>query len=364
LSIIKVKPVILLVLLVTALMLTGCSASVITTYTTAFKTSDIVGAGATFPYPLYAKWFNAYYEATGVKVNYQAVGSGAGINQITNGTVDFGASDAIMTNIQQSQAEAAYGPLLHIPTTLGAVTVIYNLPGIKSLQLKLNGEVLANICLKKINKWNDPSIIALNPGLTLPDQPIAVVHRADSSGTTYIFTNYLTKVSSDWQTRIGFGTSVSWPGDIGADQSAGVTGQVLKQPYSIGYVELAYAIENKVSYAVVQNEAGNFITPSIESTNKAAEGIILPDDMRVMITNSPNPEAYPIAGFTWVLVNVNQRDKAKGEAVVKVLWWAVHDGQQYNEPLLYGKLSPEVVKKVENELLSINYKGQPLFTPP
>jgi phosphate transport system substrate-binding protein len=248
--------------------------------------------------------------------------------------------------------------------TIGAVAVVYNLPGVKSLQLKLSGAVLANICLKKVNDWNDPSIAALNPGLTLPDKPIAVIHRSDGSGTTYIFTNYLSKISSEWQTRIGFGTAVSWPGDIGGEQSAGVVGQIQKQPYSIGYVELAYAMENNVSYAVLQNATGNFITPTIDSTNKAAEGMVLPDDMRVMITNSPNPEAYPIAGFTWILADVNQRDEAKGKTLVNVLWWAVHDGQQYNAQLEYGKLSAEAVKKVENEILSINYNGQPLLIRP
>ncbi len=233
-----------------------------------------------------------------------------------------------MTAEQQAKAESAHGPILHIPMTSGAEAIVYNLPGIGS-GMKLTPDVLADIYLKKIAKWNDPRIVALNPDLKLPDTAIAVVHRSDGSGTTYIFTNYLSKVSEEWKTKVGNATSVNWPGDIGGQGNAGVAGQVQQIPGSIGYVELAYALQNNITYATLKNAAGNYITPSLASTTKAAEGVTLPDDMKVMLTNSANPDAYPIVGFTWMLVYVNQTDKAKGEALVKMLWWAIHDGQQY-----------------------------------
>ena len=290
---------------------------------------NLTGAGATFPAPLYTKWFDEYFKLTGVKMNYQAVGSGAGINQITAGTVDFGASDGIMTADQQAEAEAAGGPILHIPMTSGAVAIIYNLSGISSGQIKLTGDVLAKIYLKTIKNWNDPQITALNPGLNLPNTPIAVVHRSDGSGTTYIFTNYLSKVSTDWSTKVGNATSVNWPGDIGGQGNAGVAGAVQQTPGAIGYVELAYAEQNKLPWVLLKNAAGNYEAPSLAGTTKATEGVTLPDDMKVMITNSTNPDAYPICGFTWILAYVNQKDQAKGQALVNMLWWAIHDGQQY-----------------------------------
>ncbi len=285
------------------------------------QTANLNGAGATFPALLYTKWFDVYYTLTGVKINYQALGSGAGINQITAGTVDFGASDGIMTDAQQAKAESADGPILHIPMTSGAVAIIYNLTGVGSGQVKLTGDVLANIFLKKITKWNDPAITALNPGLTLPDAPITVVHRSDGSGTTFIFTNYLSKVSADWSTQIGNGTSVNWPGDIGAAQNAGVAAQVQQLPDSIGYVELAYALQNNLSFALLKNLSGNYIAPSLAATTAAAVGVPLPDDMKVMLTNSSNPDAYPIVGFTWMLVyhkpdRQNQRTNPGKHALV------------------------------------------------
>lgn len=325
--------------------------------------SSLNGAGATFPNPLYTKWFDEYYKLTGIKINYQAIGSGGGIQQITAGTVDFGASDGIMTPEQQAKAEAAFGPILHIPTTSGAVAVIYNLSGIASGQLRLTGEILAQIYLKKITNWNDSRIKALNPNINLPDQPIAVVHRSDGSGTTYIFTNYLSKMSDEWKSQVGNATSVNWPGDIGAPGNAGVAGQVKQLPGSIGYVELAYARQNNLPWVTLQNSSGNFIEPSLSSTTKAAEGISLPDDMKIMITNSVNPEAYPICGFTWLLVYVNQSDQAKGKALVNMLWWAIHDGQKFTTPLDYAPLSNEAVKKAEAQILSIKYQGQPLINP-
>jgi phosphate transport system substrate-binding protein len=333
------------------------------TTSTPTVSANLNGAGATFPQPLYNKWFDAYYKQFNIKINYQGVGSGAGIQQITAGTVDFGASDGIMTADQQKAAEAKGGPILHIPMTSGATAIIVNLQGISSGQLKLTGDVLAQIYLKTISKWNDPKITALNPGLNLPDQAIAVVHRSDSSGTTYIFTNYLAKVNEAWKNGPGNATSVNWPGDIGGQGSAGVAGQVQQIPGSIGYVELAYAIQNKIAWAAIQNAAGNYKEPSLAGTTAAATGITLPDDMKIMITNSTNPDAYPICGFSWILAFVNQTDKAKGQTLTQVLWWAIHDGQQYATPLDYAPLSPDVVKKAEAQILSIKYQGQPLITP-
>lgn len=322
---------------------------------------DLNGAGATFPYPLYSNWFIEYNKLTGVKINYQSIGSGGGIQQITTGTVDFGATDGIMTANQTAAASAASGPILHIPMTSGAEAIIYNLPGIAS-GLKLTPDVLADIYLKKITKWNDARITAINPGMTLPATAIAVVHRSDGSGTTYIFTNYLSKVSPEWSSKVGNANSVNWPGDIGGQGNAGVAGQVQQIPGAIGYVELAYALQNKMTYATLQNAAGNYIVPSLTTATNAAEGVTLPDNMQVMLTNSTNPQAYPIVGFTWILAYVNQPDKAKGQTLVNFLWWAIHDGQQFTEPLSYARLSGAAVIKAENEILSINYQGQPFLT--
>ncbi len=359
------------VLAATIIAMTGCSqpaatptttpATTVPATTTPQQNVTLNGAGATFPQPLYTRWFDEYYKLTGVKVNYQGIGSGGGISQITAGTVDFGASDGIMTADQQSAAEAKGGPILHIPMTSGSEAIIYNLAGIASGQLRLTGEVLANIYLKNIKKWNDPQITALNPGLNLPDADIAVVHRSDGSGTTYIFTNYLSKVSDEWKTKVGNATSVNWPGDIGGQGNAGVAGQVQQVPNSIGYVELAYAVQNKLPWALLKNAAGKYLEPSLAGTTSAAQGIALPDDMKVMITNSTNPDAYPIAGFTWVLAFVNQPDKVKGQALVNMLWWAIHDGQQFAPALQYGPLSSDAVKKAENEIRSIKFQGQPLL---
>jgi phosphate transport system substrate-binding protein len=222
--------------------------------------------------------------------------------------------------------------------------------------------VLADIFLGKLTKWNAPRITTINPGLTLPNADIAVVHRSDGSGTTYIFTNYLSKVSQDWNSKVGNAKSVQWPVGIGGSGNAGVAGQVQQLSNSIGYVELAYAIQNNISWAKLLNKAGNYIEPSLAATTKAAEGVTLPEDMKIMITDSANPDAYPIAGFTWILVYKNQQDQAKGLALARMLWWAIHDGQQYAEPLQYGPLPSDAVVKAENLILSMNYNGQPLIT--
>jgi phosphate transport system substrate-binding protein len=324
----------------------------------------LTGAGATFPGPLYSKWVDEFDKQCQVKINYQAIGSGGGIKQITERTVDYGATDGIMNEEQTAAAEAAGGPILHIPMTSGAVAVVFNLSGIQSGQLKLTPDVLADIYLKKITKWNDPSITALNADLNLPSSDIAVVHRADGSGTTFIFTNYLSKVSSEWQDKVGFSTSVNWPGDIGGEKNAGVAAQVAQIPGAIGYVELAYAMQNNLTWAAMRNKSGKFVEPSLEATTAAAEGVTLPDDMKVLLTDSDNPNAYPIVGFTWVLAYQNQPDKAKGQALVYYLWWSIHDGQKFTTDLLYAPLSAEAVKKAEAEIKSITYQGQPLLQTP
>jgi phosphate transport system substrate-binding protein len=363
----KVKLFIFASILVTAFILTGCgggSANSQTTGTGIASAIRLNGAGATFPAPLYTKWFDVYNQLTGVQVNYQSVGSGAGITDITNNTVDFGASDGIMTQQQQDAAQSQHGPVMHIPMALGSVAIIYNIPGISgSQQLKITPEVLADIYLKNIKNWNDPAITAINPGLTLPDLPIAVVYRADSSGTTFIFTNYLSKVSSTWATQVGNAMTVQWPGDVGGNQSAGLAGTVQKTPGAIGYIELSYALQNNITMAAVENSSGNFITPSVDNTSKAAEGVTLPDDMKIMLTNSSNPDAYPIVGFTWMLVYQNQTDQFKGEALAKMLWWAIHDGQQYNAALDYAPLSSNAVAIAEKEIESMNFQGQAFIQP-
>jgi phosphate transport system substrate-binding protein len=328
---------------------------------TVAQAMSLNGAGATFPNPLYSKWFAEYNTLNGVEINYQAIGSGGGISQITEGTVDFGASDGIMTAEQLAKAETAHGPILHIPMASGAVAVIFNLEGVSAGQLRLTSDVLADIYLKKIAKWNDARITSINPGVSLPSADIAVVHRSDGSGTTFIFTNYLSKISSEWQSQVGNATSVQWPGDIGGQGNAGVAGQVQQIPGSIGYVELAYALQNNIPYATLKNAASNYIAPTLAATTKAAEGITLPADMKIMITNSSNPDAYPISGFTWILAYVNQTDQAKGLALVNVLWWNVHDGQQYTTGLDYAPLSAGAVAKAEAQIRSISYQGQPLL---
>lgn len=319
------------------------------------------GAGATFPYPLYSKWFDEYAKISKTQVNYQSIGSGGGIRQITEGTVDFGASDGTMTDQQQAAAEQRGGPILHIPMTMGAVAVVYNLSGIGPGQLKLTPDLLADIYLKKLTKWNDPRITALNPGISLPNQDVAVVHRSDGSGTTFIFTNYLSKVSQEWKEKVGNATAVNWPGDIGGQGNEGVAGQVRQIAGAIGYVELAYATQNNMAWTPLQNASGNYVEPSLEATSRAAQGVPLPDDMKVMITNSTNPQSYPIAGFTWLLVFRNQTDCTKGKAVVDMLWWAIHEGQQYTSPLEYAPLPEDAVRKAEAQIRSVTCNGQPLL---
>ena len=336
------------------------STSSSTSTTASITGKTLNGAGGTFPAPLYTKWFAQYLALTGIQVNYQAVGSGAGISAITNGTVDFGASDAILTDEQMGAAQAAFGPLLTIPTTMGAVAITYNLPNMGTDQLKLTGDVLADIYLKTITYWDDPTIVALNANLNLQHIPIAVVHRSDSSGTSFIFTNYLSQVSNVWATQIGYATSINWRGDIGGAGSAGVAGDVQQISGSIGYVELAYAVQNNMPVAMMQNSSGNYIVPSLASASAAADGVTLPPNALIMITNSSNPDAYPITGFTWLLVYQNQTDQTKGQELVNMLWWAIHSGQQYNNALTYPTLPAGAVTVAENEINSMKCNGQQL----
>ena len=319
----------------------------------------INGAGATFPYPIYSKWFDAYTKVDGeVRFNYQSIGSGGGIKQVSSRTVDFGATDGPMTD---EQMKAAPAELLHIPTVLGAVAATYNLPG--SPKVNFTPEVLADIFLGKITQWNDPRLAADNPGITLPKQPIAVVHRSDGSGTTYIWVDYLSKVSPQWQQKVGKGTSVNWPVGLGGKGNEGVAGQVKNVPGALGYVELAYAVKNKLPVGLVKNAAGKFIEPTIESTTAAAAGSAkgMPDDFRVSLTNAPGEAAYPIASFTWLLVYKEQPDQAKGRHIVNFLWWMSHEGQKYAADLLYAPLPAPVVKQIEAKIKQINYQGKPLL---
>ena len=319
------------------------------------------GAGATFPNPIYQKWFSEYNKShPNLKFDYQSIGSGAGITQISEGTVDFGGTDAPM---KEEHLKAAKGPILHIPTVLGADVITYNLPGL-SAELKLTPETIAGIFLGTIKKWNDPQIAASNPDVNLPVSDITVIHRSDGSGTTFVFTDYLSKVSPEWKEKVGANTSVNWPVGEGAKGNEGVTGRVKQSPNTIGYVELIYAEQNKLPYAAVRNAAGEFVRPSLESITAAAASVAgqMPDDLRVSITNPPGANAYPIASFTYLLVYKEQPDQAKGKALVDFLWWAIHDGEQMAKDMLYAPLPTEVVKKAEQKVDSITHQAKPLRT--
>ena len=317
------------------------------------------GAGATFPNPLYQKWFSEYNKITpNAKFDYQSIGSGGGIKQISSKTVDFGGSDAPM---KDEELKAASGEILHIPTVLGGVVVTYNLPGVQA-DLKFTPEAIAGVFLGKITKWNDPAIASVNPGVNLPGSDITVVHRSDGSGTTYVWVDYLSKVSPEWKEKVGTSTSVNWPVGVGAKGNEGVTGQVKQTPNSLGYVELIYAEQNKLPYAAVKNSSGEFIKPSLDSITAAAAGAAnqMPDDLRVSITNAPGKDAYPISSFTYFLVYKEQPDQAKGKALVDFMWWALHDGEGMAKTLLYAPLPAEVVTKAEQKIKSITYQGKPL----
>jgi phosphate transport system substrate-binding protein len=311
----------------------------------------INGAGATFPQPIYAKWFDEYSKIdTSVRFNYQGIGSGGGQKQILAETVDFGASDGPMSDENLVKAPRT---LWHIPTVAGAVVISYNLPG--NPKLKLDGPTLANIYLGRITKWNDPAIVAQNGGVTLPDQDIVVVHRSDGSGTSYIFTDYLSNVSSDWKAKVGKNTSVNWPTGLGGKGNAGVTGQVKQSPGAIGYVELAYAKQNNLPYADMKNAAGVYITPSIDSVVEALATATIPEDFRFSMVNAPGEKAYPIAGATWILVYQQQKDAVKGQKLVEFLKWAFVDGEKIAATLDYAPLPASVQERVLKRIAQITY---------
>jgi len=302
----------------------------------------INGAGATFPYPIYSKWFDEYAKVDpSVRFNYQSIGSGGGQKQILAQTVDFGASDGPMSDENLSKAP---GKILHLPTVAGAVVMTYNLPG--NPALKLDGETIADIFLGKIKKWNDPKIAASNPGAKLPENEIVVVHRSDGSGTTFIFTDYVSKVSAEWKQKAGNNTSVNWPTGIGGKGNEGVSGQVKQTPGAIGYVELIYAVQNKMPYADVKNAAGQFVKPSMESVTAALGTANIPDDFRFSMTNAPGDSAYPIAGATWLLVYEQQKDPAKGKKLIEFLKWALTRGEGMAKDLNYAPLPDEVQQRV------------------
>jgi phosphate transport system substrate-binding protein len=302
----------------------------------------INGAGATFPYPIYSKWFDEYAKVDpSVRFNYQSIGSGGGQKQILAQTVDFGASDGPMSDDNLAKAP---GKLLHIPTVAGADVVAYNLSG--NPALKLDADTIAGIFLGQIKKWNNPKITALNPGVTLPDQEIVVVHRSDGSGTTYIWTDYLSKISPEWKTKVGTNTSVNWPTGIGGKGNEGVAGQVRQTPGALGYVELIYAVQNKMPYAEIKNAAGEFVKPTLESVTAALATAEIPDDFRFSMTNAPGKDAYPIAGATWLLVYQQQKDAAKGKKLVEFLKWSVTDGEKMAKDLQYAPLPESVQQRV------------------
>jgi len=317
----------------------------------------INGAGATFPYPIYSKWFDVYHTKNpNFQFNYQSVGSGAGIKQVTEGTVDFGATDGPMNDEQLKAFQDKHNGtgILHFPTVLGADVPTYNIPGVTSA-LNFTPEALAGIFLGKVTKWNDPAIAGPNKGVSLPAEDIIVVHRSDGSGTTYIWTDYLSKVSDEWKTKVGKGTSINWPTGIGGKGNEGVTGSVKNTPNTIGYVELIYAVQNNIPYGTVKNSAGNFVKADLASVTAAAAGAAkeMPDDFRVSITNPPGKTAYPISSFTWLLIPQKFQDAGKRDAVKNFLMWMLADGQSSVEALSYAKLPKEVVEKEKKAINNI-----------
>jgi phosphate transport system substrate-binding protein len=316
----------------------------------------INGAGATFPYPIYSKWFDEYHKLhSNAQFNYQSVGSGAGIKQVTEGTVDFGASDGPMNDDQIKAYQDKHGSaILHFPTVLGAAVPTYNIPGVTSA-LNFTPEALAGIFMGRVSKWNDPAIASANSGVKLPANDIVVVHRSDGSGTTYIWTDYLSKVSGDWKNKVGKGTSVNWPVGLGGKGNEGVTGLIKQTPNSIGYVELIFAVQNKIEYGTVKNSSGAFIKADLAGVSAAAAAAAktMPDDFRVSITDPPGKTAYPISSFTWLLIPAKFSDAGKRDAMKDFLKWMLADGQNYAEQLSYAKLPKEVIVKETKAIGSI-----------
>jgi phosphate transport system substrate-binding protein len=321
---------------------------------------SVNGAGATFPAPLYQKWFTEYVNVTQVQVNYQAIGSGGGIKGIQDQTVDFGASDAPMTDEQIAGAKG--GEVYHIPTALGAIVPTYNLPAVKS-KLKFTGDTLAGIFLGTIQKWNDAKLVADNPDLASVDEDIVVVHRSDGSGTTFGFTDYLSTVSPDWQQKVGKATSVNWPTGLGGNGNAGVAGEVQQNPNAIGYVELIYAVQNNLAYGMVKNKTGKFVDPSLDSVTAAAAASAanIPADLRFSIVDAPGDTSYPISTATWLLLYKSIPDTPKAVALTRLAWWATHEGQRYNKDLAYATVPDALTAKSEQFIKQITTNGKPAF---
>lgn len=320
----------------------------------------LTGAGSTFDYPIFSKWFDVYNKMTGVQINYASIGSGGGIQQITQGTVDFGASDAPLTEEQMNTFKDKRGTeVIHLPIIMGGVAITYNLPSVGQ-GIKLDGETLADIYLGKITKWNDPAIVKMNPGKNLPNKAILVTHRSEGSGTTFIFTSYLSKVSSEWAKKVGNSTSVNWPIGLGGKGSEGVSGLISQTQGAVGYVELAYAIQNKLPYVIMKNKDGNFIEPNFNTVTAAAAGAVknMPKDLRAVITNADGKNAYPISGFSWIVVPKDIKDYSKAETLVKFLRWGITKGQAYAQDLYYSPLPKQVQKLDLEKVNSITSNGK------
>ncbi|MCM8809682.1 MAG: phosphate ABC transporter substrate-binding protein PstS [Candidatus Omnitrophica bacterium] len=322
---------------------------------------EIQGAGATFPFPLYSKMFDEYYKIYKIKVNYQSIGSGGGIRQLKEKTVDFGASDAFLSDEQMKEFD---DEIIHIPVALGAVVITYNLPDIKNL--KFTPEIISDIFLGKIKKWNDSKIKEVNPDIRLPDLNITVVRRSDGSGTTFVFTDYLSKVSNEWREKVGYSTSVNWPVGIGGKGNEGVSGLIKQIPGALGYVELTYALQNNLPVGIIKNKSGNFIFPSVETITEASN-VKLPEDMRISITDTESKNGYPISAFTYILVYKDLKKAnpkmtyEKAKAILDLLWWMTHEGQAYNKPLHYAPLGKKAVENTEKLLKKLNFDGKILL---
>jgi phosphate transport system substrate-binding protein len=322
-------------------------------------TVSLQGAGASFPNPLYQKWLSEYGKLhPNMRIDYQSIGSGGGIKQLKEQTVDFGASDA---PLKDEDMKSFPGEVVHIPTVLGAVVITYNLPGLSN-PLRFSSDVIVDIYLGKIKKWNDARIAADNPGVTLPANDIVVVHRSDGSGTSAVFTDFLAKISPEWKEKVGAGVAPSWPIGIGGKGNEGVTGQVKNTPNTIGYVELVYAVQNKLPVAHIKNHSGSFIEPTVDAVTAAADAFAAstPDDLRVSITNAPGAQSYPISSYTYILVYQDQKDAAKGKALVDFLWWGIHYGERYAKELQYAPLPADIVGRAEGKIKTITHGGSPL----